>query len=125
MLKRNFFYLFSVTIFAIASLVLCLYNYNPFVATSAIFVNFYVSLFASLAGVITLILYYIKYFRSKDKLVYATFFPSLRQAVFLSLALTMMLLLKGLDLLDWWIGTSIVMVAILSELFFQTKKQAK
>lgn len=125
MLKRNLFFLCTVTIFAIASLVLDIFNYNPFEAQTAVFVNFYVSLFLTLGGVLAFTIYYCKIYFSKETLLYKIFWPSVRQALFLSLALTTLLIMKGLKLLDIWVGFSLVVIILLLELFFQTKRTVK
>lgn len=122
MLKRNLFFLFSITLFAIASLVLDVFNYNPYESSRSVFINFYTSLLFSLAGLIALVIYYIKFTNLKGKPLQAYFWPSIRQGLFLALSIVVLLVLKGLSLLDWWIGTSTVLVLILLELFFQTKK---
>ncbi|MFA5926802.1 MAG: hypothetical protein WCT32_00475 [Patescibacteria group bacterium] len=125
MLKRNLFFLFSVTIFAFASLVLDLFNYNPFESGKLVFVNFFVSLHLTILGLGAFIIYYSKLFLFKDKLIYTSFWPSVRQSFFLATAATTLLFLSGVGLLDWWVGTSLVIVVILMELFFETKRPAK
>lgn len=122
MIKRNLFFLFSATSFAIASTVLDVFNYNPYVASKNVFINFYFSLFIACAGVLAMILFYIKYKGHKNSAINSLFWPSVRQGLFLSVSLILLLILKVLSLLDIWIGISLVAVIILLELFFQTKK---
>jgi hypothetical protein len=125
MLKRNLFFLFTITLFATASLVLDIFNYNPYQASSAVFVNFYVSLFLSLGGVGAFFIYYLKIKSSKDKLIYAYFWPSVRQGASFAAILSLLLFLHSMKILDWWVGTSAVVVAVLLELFFQTKRPSE
>lgn len=130
MLIRNLFFLFSVTIFALASTVLDIFNYNPFNSGPSVFINFYASFLIAIAGILSFGIYYTKLRLKKDKQIYAYFWPSVRQALLLSLSLTVILLLKGLKLLDWWVSIPLVISIVLLELFFQTtssniKKQKK
>lgn len=120
MLIRNLFFLFSVTLFAVASTVLDIFNYNPYQSGTGVFVNFYVSFWLGLTGIISIIIYYTKIRLSKDKPIYSFFWPSVRQATIFSAAVTLLLLLKGLKLLDLWVGIPLLIAVVLTELFFQT-----
>ena len=123
-IKRNLFFLFSITLFAVASTVLDLFNYNPFTANIGIFINFYVSLTLAITGIIGLIIFYIKISRHKN-LSNAYFWPSVRLAFFISLGLNTLLFLKGMKLLDIWVGIPLMIAIVLLELFFQTNKNKK
>lgn len=125
MLIRNLFFLFTITAFAIASLVLDLFNYDPYSSNLSVFINFYVSFFLSVAGIFSFIIYFLKYRVSKDKTINAFFLPSVRQALLISLAITILLLLRMLQILDWWVGGPLVVAIILLELFFQTNSPLK
>lgn len=122
MLKRNLFFLFSVTLFAIASLVLDIFNYNPFEAGQVVFINFYASLFFSLTGVLAFCIYFFKFRGLKDKAIHALFWPSIRQGALASSGLVVLIILKNMLILDIWVGSSVFIIAVLLELFFQTKK---
>ena len=122
MLKRNLFFLFTITLFGIISLVLCIYNYNPYLIGVPQFIYFYSSLFISLIGILSIIIFYIRVALSKKETIYVHFWPSIRLAFIVSLSLTSLLILKGLNLLDWWVGIPLIIIAALIELFFQTKK---
>lgn len=124
-LIRNLFFLFAITLFAVASLVLDLFNYNPYEASSGVFANFFVSFFISLAGICAFVIYYTKIRFSKDKSINAFFLPSLRQGALVSLAFTVILILKTLKILDWWIGGPMIIAIVLLELFFQTVSPIK
>jgi asparagine N-glycosylation enzyme membrane subunit Stt3 len=120
MLIRNLFFLLSVTLFAVASTVLDIFNYNPYKSNLSVFINFYTSFFIGLTGILSLIIYYTKLKIKKDKSIYAYFWPSVRQSALVSFSVTLLLMLKGLKLLDWWVGLPLVVSIILLELFFQT-----
>lgn len=121
-LIKNLFFLFTVTIFAIASVVLNIFNYNPFQANFREFANFYASFLVALAGIITILIYYIKTKVTKNETIYKSFWSSTRQGLFVSIGTTTLMILLGMKILDWLIGISVVVVIVLLELFFQTKK---
>lgn len=122
---RNLFFLFTVTLFAVVSVILDVFNYNPFQSSLGVFINFYISFFLGLAGILTIIIYFIKYHFSGNQKIYTSLLPSLRQAGFVSLAFTLLLLLKSLKILDWWVGVPLVIAVVLLELFFQTSSPIK
>lgn len=128
-LTRNLFFLFTITVFAVASVVLDTFNYNPYQSTNAMFINFFFSLFASIAGILAFVIYFMKIKFSKEKNINASFFPSIRQAVLVSVGFILLIVLRTLQILDWWVAGPMVIAIILLELFFQTnttiKKQKK
>jgi hypothetical protein len=121
-LIRNLFFLISLTIFALATFVICLFNYNPEAASKSVFLTFYLSLGLTMAGILTILIYYIKLNWLKDTAVNSQFWPSVRQALLIAGTLTILLFLQGVKIFDWLIGISIIIVVSLLELFFQTKK---
>lgn len=125
MLIRNLFFLFSITLFALASFVLDLFNYNPYKSGLSVFLNFYISFFVLVAGILSFVLFFVKSRFKKEKNFNLFFWPSIRQASLLSLGFTVLLVLQGLKILDWWVGGPLLIAAILLELFFQTVSPAK
>lgn len=124
MIVKNLFYLLSITLFAIASTVLTVFNYNPFMSGTDVFVYFYLSLFCSFGGVFALLIFWIKHYLSSTQTIYHLFWPSVRQGFLISSAIILLMLFQGLRILDWWIGIPIIVVCLLFELFFRTKKRA-
>jgi len=122
---RNLFFLITATIFGLVSTLLCVYNYNPFQSDKAVFINFYTSLAVGLGGLFAILIYAVRSRRSKSQSTGIYFWSSTRQGLIISLAISTILLLKGLKILDYLVGGSVVVVLILIELFFQTKKQSK
>ena len=122
MLLRNLFFLYSLTVVAIASTILSLFNYNPFEAKTYQFIFFYLSLLISLTGIIAITLFYLKIFLNKKEIVYQYFWPSVRQSLILSFGLVFILALRGMKLLDLWVTIPLFITIILLELFFRTKK---
>ena len=125
MIKRNLFFLFCIEVVALASTVLCAFNYNPYTAAPYQFVFFYSSIFFTFMGIVALSIFYLKIGISKKETIYVHFWPSLRQAIFISAAFTALLILRGLRLLDMWVGIPLALIILLLELFFQTKKGKK
>lgn len=122
-LIRNLFFLFSMTVLALASTAISIFNTNPFTASAWQFVNFYASLLIALAGVLTCIVFYVKTKVTKSKDESSHFWPSLRMGIILSFFATSMLYLKSVGILDWWIAISAVIVAFFLEAFFLTKEK--
>lgn len=122
MLKKSLFFLCSITLVALAIVVVLTNNYNPYESSRLLFALFYLSILATLSGLFTISIFYIKVYVFKNSLIYALFLPSLRQGIIISAGFTMLLLLQGLRLLDAWVGIPLLIVIVLIELFFQTKK---
>lgn len=123
MITKNLFFLFALTIFGIASTLLTIYNYNPYTADLKTFISFYASTAVSFLGIITFAIFYIKIKMKTTESVKPHFWPSVRQGSLGSAAITTGLVLQGLHILDWLIGISIIIVSVLLELFFQTKRK--
>ncbi len=120
-LKRNLFILFSITLFSIASTVLCISNYNPFEASVPEFIQFYASLFFAISGLVSLVIYFAKLKFTKNKTLYSSLTPSVRQGLFVGVGITLIIFLQGMNLFDPWTAIPMIVILILLELFFQTK----
>ncbi len=121
MLKKNLFFIFSITVVAIATFIIVVNNYNPYESSQFIFSLFYLSLFVTLVGILSLIIFYSKIYIFKNSMIYSLFRPSLRQGVIVSMGIVVTVLLQGLRVLDFWVGIPLLIVIVLIELFFQTK----
>lgn len=119
-IKSYLFFVFSITVFAIASVILDLFNYNPYQSGIGVFANFYLSFFLSVTGVLSIIIFFLKIKFKKGEWSQVHLLPSIRQAGLFALSLTVLLILKGLKLLDWWVAGPLVIAIFLLELFFQT-----
>jgi len=123
MLKRVLFFLFTLTLFCGTSVLLCISNYNPFRSQYAEFIQFYLSVFGTIVGLASLLVFFAKYRFHKDKSSHTYIWSSIRQGVFVALYLTLVLFLQGMRLLDSWTIFPLAIVLILLELFFQTKRK--
>lgn len=124
-IKRNLFFLFVITIFSLISVVLCVSNYNPFSIGLYQFVYFYSSVMFTLWGFASIILFGLKIKLSRKETIYIHFWPAVRQGMFFAIGITLILVLRGLQLLDIWVGVPVIIIIILIELFFQTKNVSK
>ena len=123
MMIRNLFFLLSVTVVALAALVLNVFNYNPYQASNLQLGYFYVSFWLTISGLSTIVIIFLKSRKDKTEGAKKHFWPSVRQGIFVGAALCALLLLRGMNLLDWWVGVPTVIAIILLELFFQTKRK--
>ncbi len=113
--------LFS-TILCGSALTIIIFSINPNEASVLIFAFFYLSLFLSLAGVITIINSIIRKFFIKNKILFRQIIISFRQAVLFALLITISMALQSQGILDWW--NMLLLIAALStiELFAISKK---
>ena len=125
MLRRNLFFLLSITLFATASLVLDIFNFNPFKASSKELANFYISFFISIAGIFSILIYIVKFKLFRNKTIYQYFWPTIRQSLLVSASITVIIFLKGLKILDLWVAIPAVLSIVLLEFFFQTISKNK
>jgi len=123
-LKAKLFFVIAVSVFALAALILTLFNYNPYASDYSVFILFYVSLWASLTGVITTIMLFIRS-RFSGKLMSMVFWPTLRISAIFALAISVLLLLKGMKILDLWVGVPLAVAIVMLELFFRGNKFRK
>jgi len=122
--RSKLFFILTITTFALASLILDVFNYNPYKSNNYIFINFFVSLFFFIAGIMSLILYFVK-FKLTSASSSLKISSSVRQALLLALIVVILALFKTLKLLDWWVGGPTILVVILLELFFRTASSAR
>lgn len=120
-LKSILFFNAAVFLFALATILVMLANNDPFATDFQTFAIFYGSFFLTLWSLLTAIFYFAKSRFSTSRLGLSAYWPSARQMFFLSLSLTLLLILKGLKIFDWWAAGSIVVALTLLELFFESK----
>jgi len=125
-LLRNLFFLFSITLFGVAGTILALFNYNPYDSGINVFFYFYISLIIALTGIISIAIFYAKtrLYQTNSSHI-RLFWPSIRQGFLVSLCVVVIMLLKGMKLLDYWVGIPIIFAITLLELFFQTNRKTK
>lgn len=123
--KVKLFFLFFALLFSFASTMLIVFNYNPYEIGAQVFSIFYLSLFATIAGILTFIILFIKLRTPNKAVTVDIFWPSLRQGMLFSLIISVLLLLRGLKILDLWVGISLTVAIIMLELFFRSNNYKK
>lgn len=113
--------LFS-TILCGLSLMIIIFSINPHEANILTFAFFYLSLFLSLTGIITIVNSIIKKIFIKNKILFRQIAISFRQAILFALLITICLALQSQRILVWW--NMLLLIAVLStiELFAISKK---
>ena len=124
-LKSAIFFNVSILLFSLASLLVAIANNDPNNSSVSVFTMFYVSFFFTCWPVIALVIFFLKSRFSSNPAQISTYLPVIRQSLFLAIGLTILLMLKGLKIFDWWVGSSIIISLILLELFFETKRHNK
>ena len=85
---------------------------------------FFLSLFLGLLGIFTLLFIILKFRHLKNKeKIFEKFSSSFRQAIFISIFLISLLILRTLRFLEWWSAASLLLFFLLLELIFLTKKK--
>ena len=121
-LRLYLFSLFSAMLISIGLFLILLSNVNPFAAPAWILVLFYLTIFISITSLLSIITFYVKVWLSNREVIYRHLLPTLRQSTLVALAVVILLFLKRLDVLNWWIVCLFIVSLILIELFFRSKK---
>lgn len=121
-LQVYLFLIFIVTLITLGTWLLILFNIDPgtadFISTSAFFASF----FTWVAGILTFIFFYVRIKMTNKEIIFAHLPQSLRQAVLVSLSITLIAVLSMLKVLTWWSAVMLAVTILLLELFFRTKK---
>jgi len=123
--KSKLFFLLAVVLFALATLVLTIFNNNPFQSDGSVFILFFLSLFISLAGLSTIVILFIKSRFLANSATLDHFWPSIRQGSLISATVTLLLFLQGIKVLDFWVGVPLTIAIVLLELFFRGNRFRK
>ncbi|MFZ5391268.1 MAG: hypothetical protein ACOZAJ_03275 [Patescibacteria group bacterium] len=115
-LKHYLFWMSLGTLVSWGAFLLVINYLNPEVAGSLGLAFFYLALFLSLAGSLTLLGFTWRYFRRRDEALFRHISVSFRQAVWLSLIVIVSLFLQVNGLLTWW--NLLLLIATLSLLEF-------
>ncbi len=114
-------YLILMTISAIFCWIIwgfVLYSVDPTTAGILGFVFFYLSLFLSLVGTMSVLGLLLRMKFGKEALVFKTVTTSFRQATLLGLLVIGSLILKSQRILTWWNIVFLVLALVIMEFFF-------
>lgn len=109
--------------FCFAALLLLLYKLDPYENTAMALSLFFVVDFFLLTGIFTSILFFLKKWKSHDKIYLKHMNISMRQGVFLSILVNICLGLLILGLLRVWNGLLIVSIITLLEYNFSLRDE--
>jgi len=119
--------LILITGLSLVSFVFFLIRTDPWQLTSLERFIFYLSLFLSLSGLLTILGTFLRRLKSQFRLSWQMIRPAFRQSIILSFVLTLLLILKAQDSLDWRVILLTVVMGLLVEIIsnFKEKKDAK
>ena len=121
-IQMYLFLIFIVTLVALGTWLLILFNINPYDTDLLSIASFFASMYLWISGLLTLISFYLKIKLSNREIIYNHLPISIRQASLISLAFITVLIISSLGIFTWWSGILIVISILILELFFRTKK---
>ncbi len=111
------------TIFSWAALLLVIFKLDPYQSTELSLTLFFVSIVLALTGTFTIVLFFLKKWKSFSEVFVKHILISLRQGVLLSGTTTLCLALLMLGLLRIWNGFLIVALMMLMEFYMSGKDE--
>lgn len=121
-IKSQLFGLFTVTLLALGIFLAIFLNSDPNVADIFTKTAFFVSIFLFTGGFLTFLGFYLRIYFSNREVIYNNLPIAFRQAVLISFLLTGLLALQSLRVLSIWDAIIFVVVVILIELYFRSRK---
>lgn len=111
------------TLIAWAAWLVVLLKLDPYTSTSLALALFFTSFFVALSGTFTLLLAFLKKWRTRDQLYVKHILISLRQGILLSLCTTLCAGLLVLGFLRIWNGLLLVILMMLIEFYLSGKDE--
>lgn len=111
------------TVFSWAALLLVIFKLDPYESTELSLTLFFISVALALTGTFTIVLFFLKKWRSIGDIFIKHILISLRQGVLLSGTTTLCLALLMLGLLRIWNGFLIVALMMLMEFYMSGKDE--
>ncbi len=121
-IKLYLFTIFIITLIALGTWFLILFNINPYQTDIISRASFFVSLLIWITGILSLILFYLRIKLSNKEIIFAFLPLSVRQSFLFSLSLVLILILSSLNVLTWWSAVLAVASILILDLFFKTRK---
>jgi len=111
----------NLSIFAVAaaSLLVMIFNVDPFRAEPRTLTYFFISVFFFISSIVALILYLWRIVRGQKYKAKIYMQVSVRQGILFSTAITGLLLLQSMKSLNWWDGLLLIASLFLIELYFK------
>jgi len=123
-LKSSLFFIFVLTLISLGVFLMILFNIDPNDADIFTISTFFISVFMFISGFLTFILFYLKNWFNNNEVIYTHLPIAIRQSVLISSAIIGILVFKSLDIFTVWDITIFLVIIILIELFFRSKKVA-
>lgn len=120
-LKATLFGIFSLTISLLGIWIVILFNVDPAQTDSLTYIAFLASLFLWLAGLITLVEYYLRVLIGKREVIFAHLPQSARHGLLVSLLVTVLLTLQLIRVLNIIEAVMIIILFAISELYFRAR----
>ncbi|MDO8513363.1 MAG: hypothetical protein Q7S37_02575 [bacterium] len=121
--KTTLFTIFSISLFAFGIWIVILFNVDPTSADKLSYICFVSSLFLWLSGTLVFIEYFAKKKLSNGQLVHLPII--VRHSIMITLALTLLLSLKLLRILNSIDAILIIATVSISELYFKARPNGK
>lgn len=121
-IKKQLFGIFTGTLLALGIFLAIFFNSDPYTADIFTKTAFFTSLFLFISGFFTFSGFYLRVYFSNREIIYNNLPIAFRQAVLLAFLLTGLLVLKSLQILSIWDAIIFVVVVILIELYFRSRK---
>lgn len=123
-LKQYLVIMILGTCLCFVSLAFVLINIDPFVDTGIGFLFFYLSLFFSLLGFFSILLFVYHYFAKRESLPMFKFVQaSFQQSFLVSFVVLFLLYLQGKNYIRWWNALTIVVLVLLLAVFKVANKK--
>lgn len=111
------------TFFSWAAWALVILNLDPYESTELALSLFFITTAMALAGSFSILLFFIKKWKTEDKVFLKHLTVSIRQGILLSICTTLCLALLMLGLLRIWNGLLLVMLMTLIEFYLSSKDE--
>ena len=109
------------TALCFAAWLLVIFFINPTASTTLGLTVFYISLFFTLVGALTLIGFYVRVWLSKNEIIYEHVGTAFRQSILLSIVVIGGLIMQAYRVLTWWDALLFVVSVSLLEFYFLTR----
>ncbi len=120
-LRSILFSIFTLSVSMFTLWLYILFNFNPFDSNYLILTAFYLTLFFTLGGLFYFLIYSLKLNISNNEVIYKLVAPCLRQGYILSFIFVISLILKGLNIFNFFEFIIICIIGGVIELYFRSK----
>lgn len=124
-LQKSLFGIFCITLLSLGILITIFFNVDPTRSDNLTYIAFVASLFLAFWGILTFIEYVIRVRLSKGALVYSHLPVSSRHGLMISLAISLLVSMQFLHIMNIFDSILIILIISLSELYFKARPHAK